>query len=202
MKPKTTVANVEQTIEDCEKHLLDQCFQDEILLENTLKDEIWDECTVDFIRKRMMSFIRNYHPLEGIVGDKHHIMTDMARREGGEIVEWLYRIVRSEMLSKSSELKEKRQRFEDAVERIKKSNTENHRTAIAAKYAFDEERLRYRDHCQFGAWAVRDDFKRHIDLLEKRCHPNFKFNVQDAVEEAYVLLDPEVIDLLDPEVID
>jgi len=54
--------------------------------------------------------------------------------------------------------------------------------------------LRYRDHFQFGVWAVRDDFKRHIDLLEKRCHPNFKFNVQDAVEEAYVLLDPEVID--------
>jgi len=113
MKPKTTLTAVESRFEERRKYYLDQFFQDEAVLEELICEELWCECTVDFICNRMMSFIRKFHPSEDRVGDKHHIMTDMMRREGGVIIDYLYRVVRSEAVVRAYELAKKE--FEDGI---------------------------------------------------------------------------------------
>jgi len=201
MKSKSTLAAVEARFEERRKYFLDKFFQDEVSLEKAINAELWDECTVDFIRNRMMSFIREFYPLEDGVGHKQHIVTGMMYREGGRILDYLYREVRSEAGRRACELaekefpgiKEKRQRFVAVIERVKKSPSENHRSEnhranLAALYAFEEERMQYQDDLVFECRVTDDDFKGHIDLIAKRCGWNFNFSVDDAVKKARSLM--------------
>jgi len=115
MKPKSTTTAVEVRFEERRKYFLDQFFQDEAALEKAINIELWDECTVDFIRNRMMSFIRKFYPLEDRVGDEHHIMTDMMRREGGAILDYLYRAVRSQAGARAREQAKNEFEFDEWV---------------------------------------------------------------------------------------
>jgi len=95
MKQKSTTTAVDARFEERKKYYLEQFFQDEAALEKAINAELWDECTVDFIRNRMMSFVHKFYHLEDGGDHEHLMMADMMRREGGRIVDYLYRAVRS-----------------------------------------------------------------------------------------------------------
>jgi len=187
------------------KELFDLNFKDKRLMDKVLDQVISDEPKVnvfggkeasfmELLKHNAAAFIGDLKELEDFAGNRKDTMTDAKRRAGEFIVDHMYRSVSSSLWSRAREqadkefsgLKDKRWRFDDAISKIRKSNSQDRRAKIAALYAFEEERMQYDDDVSFSECCSDEHFKRHIQAVLKRSHPEFDIN--DAVEKARALM--------------
>jgi len=204
----SVLIEAEQLHRDRIAELMGLHFQNQKLTDKTLDDLFAEKPKVNVFGGREPSlvkslkndaacFLGDLHLLENSGGTGAYsetMMKDAMRRAGETIVRRIYRDVRSSFRLKAEKqadeefpgLKEKRQRFDDAISEIRKTKSDTRRSQLAAVYVFEEERRQYENDVTFSECVSDEHFRHHLQSVSTYCYP--RFNIDDAVEKARGLM--------------
>jgi len=205
----SVLSDAEELYRDRIEELVTMSFQDQKLIDKTLKKVFADKPKANVFGVPELSFVESLkckiayslgslYSLENSVGslDCHEaVMTDAMRRAGEDIARSIYREVRHSFREQAFNqtdkeffgLEEKRRRHEDVVAEMRETKSTAKQVKLAALYAFEEERMQYEDDAAFSEYASDDQFRRHLQEVATRCYPHV--NLDEALEKVRGLMD-------------